>query len=356
MSTQRTKPDFSGQAISAGIDVSKKSWKVCVLTETIEHRTFTQPPEPEVLASYLRRHFPNASYRCAYEAGYGGFWIHDKLRSLGIDCIVVNPSDVPTMGKERANKTDRIDARTLARELRNGALTPLYVPSRAALEDRSLVRIRHSLVRKQTRCKNQFKGLLSFYGVELLEGPGPTSWSKRFMAWLDELSLQSSSGTQTLKTLVRELEHIRQLIKETTTSIRSLAQEPPYAQYVTPLMTVPGISCLAAMIFLTELVTLSRFRNLDKLSSYVGLVPGEYSSGERETTTGISKRRNPFLRGVIIECAWVAVRKDPALLLAFERLCTRMPKHQAIVRIAHKLLNRIRYVLKHQADYVPAVG
>ena len=103
-------------------------------------------------------------------------------------------------------------------------------------------------------------------------------------------------------------------------------------------------------------MTLSRFRNLDKLSSYVGLVPGEYSSGERETTTGISKRRNPFLRGVIIECAWVAVRKDPALLLAFERLCTRMPKHQAIVRIAHKLLNRIRYVLKHQADYVPAVG
>ncbi len=145
------------------------------------------------------------------------------------------------------------------------------------------------------------------------------------------------------------------MIADTTKQIRTLAKEPAYCSYTVHLLTIPGISTLAAMIFLTELVTLSRFATIDKLSSYVGLVPGEYSSGQREITTGISQRRNPFLRGLIIECAWVAVRKDPALLLAFNKLCTRMPKHQAIIRIAHKLLNRIRFVLKNQTPYVHAV-
>lgn len=355
MTTQNTKLDFTGQPIFVGVDVSKNCWKVCILTQHLEHKTFTQPPKPEVLVGYLQRHFPGTEYHCAYEAGYCGFWIHDELKALGVDCIVVNPADVPTMHKERSFKTDRIDARKLARSLRNGELTPLYVPDRSALEDRSLVRTRHSLVRKQTRCKNQIKGLLSFYGVPLPQEPSTVNWSKRFVVWLEQLALQSTSGTQALKTLIQELLHLRQLIADTTKQIRTLAHEPPYSSFTVHLMTVPGVSYLAAMIFLTELVTLSRFQTLDQLSSYVGLVPGEHSSGEREITTGISKRRNPFLRGLIIECAWVAVRKDPALLLAFNKLCTRMPKHQAIIRIAHKLLNRIRFVLKHQTSYVPAV-
>jgi transposase len=355
MTTQITKPDFTGQELFVGIDVAKNSWKVCILTQHVEHRTFTQPPKPEVLVGYLQRHFPGAHYHCAYEAGYCGFWIHDGLKALGVDCIVVNPADVPSIHKERTFKTDRIDARKLARALRNGELTPVYVPNRAALEDRSLVRTRYSLVRKQTRCKNQIKGLLSFYGIPLPQEPSTVNWSKRFILWLEQLTLQSPNGTLALKALIQELKYLRQMIAESTKQIRALANEPPYCSYTVFLITIPGISTLAAMILLTELITLSRFRTLDHLSSYVGLVPGEYSSGEREITTGISPRRNPFLRGLIIECAWVAVRKDPALVLAFNKLCTRMPKHQAIIRIAHKLLNRIRFVLKHQTSYVPAV-
>jgi len=355
MTTQNTKPDFTGQHLFVGIDVSKNSWKVCILTQHVEHKTFTQPPKPEVLTSYLQRHFPGARYHCAYEAGYCGFWIHDQLTTLGVECMVVNPADVPTINKERTHKTDPVDARKLARALRNGELMPLYVPNRAALEDRSLIRTRHSLVRKQTRCKNQIKGLLNFYGIPLPQEPSTANWSKRFLVWLEQLSMQSGSGTHALKALIQELKYLRQMIADTTKQIRSLANEPPYCSYTVHLITIPGVSSLAAMILLTELVTLSRFRTLDQLSSYVGLVPGEYSSGDREIITGISPRRNPFLRGLIIECAWVAVRKDPALVLAFNKLCTRMPKHQAIIRIAHKLLNRIRFVLKHQTAYVPAI-
>ena len=109
------------------------------------------------------------------------------------------------------------------------------------------------------------------------------------------------------------------------------------------------------MTLLTEIIDINRFKTLDHLASYVGLIPGEDSSGEQEKTTGLSRRRNAHLRAMLIECAWVVVRKDPAMLMAFNNLTHRMPKNRAIVRIARKLLNRIRYVLKNQEPYEPCV-
>jgi transposase len=109
------------------------------------------------------------------------------------------------------------------------------------------------------------------------------------------------------------------------------------------------------MILLTEIIDINRFKNLDHLASYVGLIPGEDSSGEQERNTGISHRRNAHLRCMLIECSWVAVREDPALLMAFGKLSKRMVKNRAIVRIARKLLNHIRYVLKHQEPYRTSV-
>ena len=97
------KLSFEGQDIYVGIDTGKKSWTVTILTEQLEHKTFSQPPSPETLVGYLHKHFPLANYRCAYEAGYFGFWIHESLTSQGVDCIVVHPSDIPTRDKERCN-------------------------------------------------------------------------------------------------------------------------------------------------------------------------------------------------------------------------------------------------------------
>jgi len=109
------------------------------------------------------------------------------------------------------------------------------------------------------------------------------------------------------------------------------------------------------MVLLTEIVDISRFKSLDQLASYVGLIPGEDSSGDREVHTGLSYRRNAYLRVLLIESSWVAVRKDPALLMAYNRLIKQMPKNRAIVKIARKLLNRIRYVLKNQQPYESGV-
>ncbi len=352
---QVNKLDFSGQSIYVGLDVHKKSWSVSIFSEQCEHKKFTQPPETDKLVHYLKRNFPGANYHSVYEAGFSGFWTHNQLQKHGVNCIVVHPADVPTTNKERRTKRDRIDCRKLARSLRNGELQGIYVPTRPQLEDRSLVRTRQSLVRKQTRCKNQIKSFLLFYGLELPEEAVQSRWSKKFLHHLAELRMERDSGHLALKSYLEELQQLQKLIAAVNRGIILLSREAAYRETVQRLKTIPGVSTLTAMILLTELSDLTRFKNLDHLASYVGLIPDTKASGETEHVGGLTFRRNAQLRAVLIEAAWTASRLDPVLLLAFNAYCRRMKKTKAIVKIARKLLNRIRHVFKNQTDYVPGV-
>jgi transposase len=349
------KLDFTGQPIYVGLDVHKKSWSVSILSQQCEHKTFTQPPEVDKLVYYLRRNFPGAQYHSVYEAGFSGFWIHDQLRERGIDCIVVNPADVPTKDKEQTKKRDPVDCRKLARSLRNGEIEGIYVLCRSKLEDRTLIRTRQSMVRKQTRCKNQIKAILFFYGVVIPEEREMGHWSRRFIQWIEQIRMERASGDIALKVHLEELNHLRQLIASLNRAILRLARTEEYRPAVNLLKSVPGISTLTAMILLSELGEVTRFPSLDELSCYVGLIPDTQESGEKENVGGMTQRRHSQLRWLLIEASWVAVRKDPALLMAFQEYCKRMRKTKAIVKIARKLLNRIRYVLKNQAEYVPCV-
>jgi len=346
--------DFTGQQIYVGMDVHKKSWSVSIFTEHLEHKTFSQPPEVNVLVNYLKRNFPGAVYNAVYEAGFSGFWAHDNLIEQGVNCIIVNPADVPTKNKEKATKTDKVDCRKLARGLRSGEIEGIYVPSRAKLEDRQLLRTRQSMVKKQTRCKNQIKAILFFYGIHIPEELTKSRWSNKFIQWLGEIHQQKASGDLAFAAHLMELKHIRQIIAALNRGIRALSQTDEYRENVRLLKTVPGISLLTAMTLLTELYDINRFQNLDNLLSYVGLIPNTNSSGEKDCKTGITGRSNSQLRWLLIESAWTAVRKDPALLMAFSRLSKKTTSTKAIVKIAKKLLNRVRYVLKNQKEYVPA--
>jgi transposase len=331
--------------------VHLKSWTVSVATEAGLYKTFNQPPDPEVLVGYLNRHFPQGHYHCVYEAGFSGFWIHDWLRDRAVDVMVINPADVPTRDKERVNKNDRVDSHKLARALRAGELVPIYVPSRKALEDRSLVRSRVTLTHKQTRVKNQIKALLRFYGVPLVHSS--RYWTRALLAWLDDLAegkeagLLTTSGRDALKVHLDELACLRQLYLKTTRQIRQLARSEHYRDRVANLCSIWGIGPVFAMELLTELVTIERFPTLNHLASYVGLIPSIRSSGEHEPEGNITRRRNSRLRYVLIESAWIAVRKDNQLCADYLRLCQRMPKTQAIIRIARKQLARVRFVLKN---------
>jgi transposase len=272
---------------------------------------------------------------------------------MGVSCIVVHPADIPTKDKEKHNRNDSSDARKIARCLRNGELIPLHVPSESEQQARSLVRMRLEMKRKETRCKNQIKAMLTFYGVVIPDEMANSHWSKRFINWIE--SIQQDNGNQALSALLMELNHLREIIAKLTKQIHNLSKQEPYKQNVEYLKSIPGISTLTSMILLTELIDIGRFANSDRLASYVGLSPGEDSSGDKERTTGLSRRRNGYLRSMLIESSWIAVRKDPALLMSFTELTKRMSKNEAIVRIAHKLLNRIRYVLKHQSIYQTGV-
>jgi transposase len=252
------KLDFIGQKIYVGMDVHKKRWSISIFTEQFEHKTFSQPPEVDVLVNYLRRNFPGASYNSVYEAGYCGFWIHDRLMEHGVNSLVVHAADVPAKDKERAGKTDRVDCRKLARSLRSGEIEGIYVPPRSHIEDRSLIGTRQSMVKKQTRCKNQIKSILCFYGIQIPEELAESHWSKHFVNWIEQIRRERANGNLVLKAHLEELNHIRKVIANLTRSIRVLAETEEYRETVRLLKTIPGISTLTAMILLTELYDINR--------------------------------------------------------------------------------------------------
>ena len=356
MQTQNNKLDFSGQNIYVGFDVHLKSWKVTIMTEKLFHKTFSQPPKPELLHGYLTKHFPGGSYHSAYEAGFCGYWIHNKLKSFGINSMVVNPADIPTTDKEKVQKEDARDSRKIARSLRSGDLTPIHVPSLKTLDDRSLMRTRSALVKDLVRNKNRTKSFLYFHGIDILESfSNQKVWSKRFIAWLNEIQIPEQSGKNALNAIVESSTNLRASVLRITKQINELSKTKEYKEQVVLLRSVPGIGLLTAMSILTELETINRFESFDKLCGFIGLIPSTHSSGDNDVVGDITRRGHSVLRSAIIESAWVAARLDPTLTKSYHDYCKRMEPNKAIVRIAKKLLNRIRYVLKNKQPYVCAV-
>jgi transposase len=228
---------------------------VTILTEKVAIKTFSQDPNPELLYQYLKRTFPGGNYYSAYEAGFCGYWIHNKLKSLGINSIVVNPADIPTTNKERVQKEDKRDSKKIARSLRNGDLKAIYVPGLKTLEDRSLLRARATMVKDLTRFKNRIKSFLYFHGIDFPESfSKPKShWSNRFMTWLESIELTEESGKITLSSLIQQSKNLRASVLDLTKLIQKLSQTEAYQNDVKLLRSIPGIWFLTAMTILTEL-------------------------------------------------------------------------------------------------------
>jgi len=309
---------------------------------------FAQPPESAALGRYLRENFPGASYYSVYEAGFCGFGPHEDLEKQGIHNLVVNPADVPSMDKEKKNKSDKVDCRKLCKALRSGDLVGIHIPDRVELEDRELVRLRTRLVRDERRCKCRIKGLLNFYDIKL-----PASgWSKAFIKRLKGLQLDYANGTFVLQTQIQALERVCELKKQVARQLRmGLVKNEKYAERIKLLYSIPGVGLITALTFLTELGDTARFNRTDQLCSYIGLVPSLHSSGDKEHVGNLTPRKNKYVMSVLIESTWTAVGKDPALMQAYHKLCRRMKGQEAIIRIARKLVARIRYVLLNQTEY-----
>jgi len=164
--------------------------------------------------------------------------------------------------------------------------------------------------------------------------------------------MQEESGQAVLQTLISEVEEMRKVQLEVTRKMRILSRTKSYETDYNLLFSIPGISLITGMTFLTEIEDINRFSSTDHFASYVGLIPSCHSTGNEENNGEITSRAKKILRDLIVECAWCATRKDPALHMAFCKLCKRMEPNKAIIRIARKLLNRIYHVLKTKTKYV----
>lgn len=348
--------DFSGQNIYTGLDTHLKSWKVTIRVEDSFFKTFSQDPSPKILSEYLKKHFPGGNYFSAYEASFSGFGAHRELNKLGIKNIVVNPADIPTTDKERKQKEDARDSRKIAEQLAASKLVGIYVPGIEAEGDRAMLRFRRTLTKEIARNKNRVKSFLYYNWILIPEQfAGNVYWSKSFTKWLRNIELPSESAKTTLNEIVDVVEFLRNKQYQTLKKIKELSTTARYKKNVELMKSIPGIALITAMSFLTEIEDISRFNNIDKFCSFVGLVPMTNSTGEHESVGNITKRQNKILRSLIIESSWIAIRNDSALMLAYSNLIKRMEPTKAIIRIAKKMLNRIRYVLKNKETYEYAV-
>lgn len=352
MSLKIKSPDFNGQVLYVGIDTHKSNWKVSIRTRDTHLKTFSMNPSPEELNNYMKRHYPNGIYKSVYEAGFCGYWIHRKLMEYGFKNVIVNPADVPTTNKEKDRKSDPIDSSKLSRELANNSLSGIYVPDIRHEALRCLHRLYEQNTRRSTQIKSRIKGFLYFTGTTLPVEFDRTCWSNNFMKFLSNLQFTDQLNKIVLSTLVNDLGQARNTRTNLLKQIRKTSKDLPIIQL---LKTVPGVGLLTAFSLYTELVDIARFKTFDKLASYVGLVPSTQSSDATITVRGITNRHCKHLRAAIIESAWVAIRNDPALLFAFNQLTKSMKNTDAIIRIAKKLLNRIRFVWKNQIPYVTGI-
>jgi transposase len=354
MRTEVTKESFKGQSFYVGIDSHKKSWKVTILGEQYEHKTMSQNPDPDLLATYLHRNFPGGSYHAVYEASFNGFESCRRLNQLGVHCIVIHPADVPTNQKEKLQKTDAVDSRKLARSLRSKEFEAIHVPDRKLEADRALVRQRFRLTKDVGRTKNRVKSLLFQFNIPVLErftSAQTRHWSKVYINWLKGLEIEQQSLKQVLDNYIAVGERQRNDLLMVNKQVRNLSLTDAYYHNYQLLLSVPGIGLVTAITFLVQIGDINRFEQLDDLCNYVGLVPKMYGSGEKMQVGEMIKRGRKELKIMLIEASWDALKKDPALMLKFNELSKKMHKNKAIVRIAKKILSRMRFVLQNQQRY-----
>jgi transposase len=270
MSLKTTSPDFNGQALYVGIDTHKANWKISIRTKDVHLKTFSMNPSPDELHKHMSRHYPNGRYISVYEAGFCGYWIHRKLSELSFENIIVNPSDVPSTNKERDRKSDPIDSSKLSRERANNSLSGIFVPDAHHEALRCLNRLYKQNTRRTTQIKNRIKGYLHFIGTQLPEEFDRLCWSNNFLLFLSNLQFSDPLNKIVIDTHLDDLKHARKTRCSILGQIRKASKNVPIIQL---LITVPGVGLLTAFTLYAELIDINRFKNLDNLASYVGLVP-----------------------------------------------------------------------------------
>lgn len=326
-----------------GMDVHKKSWTCHFKTDLFDHKTVTMPADANCLHDYVQKHFADHEVTCCYEAGCCGYWIARTLQQFKWKVLVVNPADVPRTNKQDWQKTDKIDCRNLCGHLRKNDLHSIYIPGEEQEQLRSLFRRRNHLARQLRTIKNHIKSQLLYYGIKLPDEFDNPNWSHEMKTWLSNIKWKFSSASLAMKSRLRQLDFLWYEVLDISTALRAYCRKHLKKDYYI-LKSVPGIGGITAAGILAELGDIRRFNRLDDLAAIVGLVPGIYESSENKICLGLSKRSNRYLRSLLVEATWVAVRTDMALQSYYRKHSAKEP-NKAIIKVAHKLLSRIRAVI-----------
>jgi len=310
-------------------------------------KAVTIKPSYSVLKKVLSE-FKGARIRIAYEAGPAGFSLYDELTADHIECMVVPPSLIPVESGNRV-KTDKRDSRKLAQYLENNLLKRVFVLSKQERAHRQYVRTRRQLSNHRTDVMRQIKSLLLFHGLPSIVG-NKGFWTRPVLRTLRSIA-PDEYVSRSLNILIDLYEYLTQQVKHMTREVRRLARTEKYARRVELLTSIPGVGVLSAMEILTELQDVSRFATADQIAAFLGLTPSQYSSGQHVRMGKITHAGNHRLRTRMVECSWIAIKKDPGLNKTYQAIKMRRGGKRAIVAVSRKLIIRIRRILLDGVTY-----
>ena len=324
-----------------GIDVHKRDAQVAVMDEAgkiVEEVRFENANLDELAQRY-------AGAQAAIEATSNYYHIHDTL-SEHLDVTVAHPKELNQIANSD-KKTDRVDAKELARMVRLNSVPESYVPTDEIREARALVRGRQTLVEDRTKYANKVHGLLSDHGIT--EDVKPLSVKGR--EFLRELSLPTpwnsllESYLEVIETLTEEIHKLDEAIEQRAGSLKETQL----------LMTIPGVSYYTALTIYAELGEIDRFDGDKEVVSYVGLNPVIRESPDSRIEGSISKRGSGRVRWLLVQAANTAVHtcNDEYLSRFYKRLGSRKNSQKAIVATARKMLVSIYHMLDRGEVYDP---
>jgi transposase len=333
-----------------GIDAHKKDLFVAMLIGTqATPLTWTVPNEPNAvrrLVRKLEREAPGA-VRVFYEAGPCGYALQRQVTTSRVACEVIAPALIPRKPGERV-KTNRRDARKLVELGRAGLLTAVQPPTPEDEAVRDLARARDDAREDLQRCRHRLGKLLLRRGRHF----SGRNWTRAHRQWIDGLTWTQAAERAVVDDYLLAIDHTEARLLELDARLAELAEHEPYREAVGWLRCFRGIDTLTAMLILAELHDFRRFASAPALMAYLGLVPGENSSGEKHRRGRITRTGNALVRRLLVETAW-HYQHRPSVGVALTRRRKGQPGR--VIAIADKAQQRLcRRFRKLAAEHKPA--
>ncbi len=340
--------------VHIGLDVDKKSYSFTVYENEMK-KSKKIPSDPEQFHNYVQKNYPDKKVLCAYEAGPTGYHLYDYLKSHNCDCLVIPPSAIPKPPNERV-KNNRIDSRTIVQHLKSDNLTFIRVPVGPYRQLRELVKTREHYANQRKKARQRIKALLLFENLYPYIKEPETNWSNRYINNLKIIECNEVVRIK-LDMLLEDLDYARKQLLAIYRQMKAFVSKyDSISRNVEYLQSLPGIGFITATAILGIIGDPVYLKNIRELACFVGLTPKERSTGDNINRSGITHMGNKILRRLLIETAWVAIRRDSELDMFFHRIYNRNHRkaaaQKAIVAVARKMTQRIYRVLKDQRMYV----